>query len=340
MAKRPVDKGGRAEEAIRYAFLQRGYFVARGLPYRYGGLDITDVDLLLYGLTGAGREMINVDVKNKRTPQAMERTFWAMGIRAALRCDRCIVATSETNPAVLEFGRRFGVSVLDGRYLQANMSELPVDRIAEEDLIDLLWVEDAAEFSGTLKDRYLAAKSRLLLLRTFDASNAFLRDVGDCLADLLAYPSCRDAVRRVLYAISAFLCVSLDSQWARTDFSDNARRVEEIDLGLRYGSAGRQRIDDFISTLKQCRSDDPAVERVIQNIERQIEDDVRELRTDMIAEFVGKTAADLFPLARDFDAAAFAAKAPDVAGLNTRAKSLVFMLADYFSLDRVKIGKC
>ncbi len=340
MAKRAIDKGGRAEEGIREAFLQRGYFVVRGLPYRYAGIDITDVDLLLYGITGSSREVINVDVKNKKTPQAMERLFWAMGIRAALRCDKCIVATSETNPAVVEFGRRFGVSVLDGSYLQRIMSSPATTRISEEDFIEAIWTDDAAELSDGLTTRYMAAKSRMLSLRSFDACNAFTRDAGNCFEELLGYPSCRSGVRRVLFAISAFLCVALDAQWSRSDFTEDAKRVGEIDHGLRYGSAGRQRIDDFLMTLRQCRSEDLTVGRVIDNIEKQIEEDTREIRTDFLAEFVGKWGADLFRLSLTFDAAAFAVRLPVISELDAAARSFLFMLADYFQLDRVKIAEC
>ena len=38
--------------------------------------------------------------------------------------------------------------------------------------------------------------------------------------------------------------------------------------------------------------------------------------------------------------AAFLPKALEISNLNTRGKSFLFMLADYFSLDRVKIGQC
>jgi len=340
MAKKPIDKGGKAEEAIRSEFLKRGYFVVRALPYRFSGFEVTDVDLLLYGPTGAGREFVNVDVKNKKTPQAMERIFWAMGIRSALRCDRCIVATSEANPAVVDFGRRFGVAILDGRYLQRIMSHPITGRISEEDFLDSLWFEDAADFSDGLLARYMTAKSRLLTLRGYDACNAFLRDAGECLSDLLAFPACRAGVRRVLYAVTAFLCVSLDSQWARSDFSEMERRIAEMDSGLRYGSMGRQRIDEFVYTLQQCKSDDPTVGRVIEGIQNKIETGTKEIRADILTDFVGKWGHELFPLARKFEQAAFAERPPTLSALDTGVKSFLFMLADYFGLDRVKIGAC
>lgn len=340
MPKHVIDKGGRAEEAIRCAFLGRGYCVVRGLPYRFAGIDITDVDLLLYGVTGSSRELLNVDVKNKKTPQAMERICWAMGIRSALRFDRCIVATSETHPAIVDFGRRLGVIVLDGHYLQHIMDTGLEGRISEEELIKALWVADAIEFSKCLRDRYMSAKARLLVLRNFDACNAFLRDVGDCLNDLLAYPSARHAVRRALYCIASFLCIALDAQWARSEFSESQTRIAEMDRGLRYGGAGRQRIDDFVNTLRQCKSDDANVGRVIESIEKQIESGVKEMRTDVLAEFISKWGEELFAVARRLDAAAFASSPPSIDELATSAKSFLFMLTDYCGLDRATIAAC
>jgi len=105
MADKGNKKGGQAEESMRGAFRTMGYFVVRGIPYSFREYDITDVDLWLYRATGVSRERINVDIKNKRTPQAIERILWTLGVMQVLRMDRCIVVTTETNPAVLEFGR-------------------------------------------------------------------------------------------------------------------------------------------------------------------------------------------------------------------------------------------
>ena len=61
-------KGEMMEELLRNYFLNLGYFVVRGIKYRYNENDITDVDLFLYGrISSLSREKINVDVKNKKT---------------------------------------------------------------------------------------------------------------------------------------------------------------------------------------------------------------------------------------------------------------------------------
>ena len=111
-------KGPAAEEALRNYFLSIGYFVARGCKFGFQGFDVTDVDLWLYGRTSPlSRERANVDIKNKKTPQALERIFWAKGLQATLGFDACIVATTDTRPDVRDFGLQHQVKVLDGRFL-------------------------------------------------------------------------------------------------------------------------------------------------------------------------------------------------------------------------------
>ena len=148
MANKGNLKGARAEEAIRSVFRKEGYYVVRGIPYVFQGRDVTDIDLWLYGRTGAFRERINVDIKNKKTPQAIERFFWALGVMQVLRLDRCIVVTTERNPAVVEFGRRSNVAVIDGQYLQSPQVEPDTDRLSEEEFLKAIHPPGAADIGG------------------------------------------------------------------------------------------------------------------------------------------------------------------------------------------------
>src|SRR5205085_8304786 len=106
----PEDKGDDAEELLREYFLCLNYYVARGVHFTYGGEDITDVDLWLYQRQSpVSRQRINVDIKNKKTPQAIERILWARGLQATLGLDQCIVATTDNRPTVVDFGRDHNV---------------------------------------------------------------------------------------------------------------------------------------------------------------------------------------------------------------------------------------
>lgn len=56
---------------------------------------ITDIDLRLYiRASSVARETTVVDIKNRRTPLAIERIFGAKGLQSALGVDRAIVGTS------------------------------------------------------------------------------------------------------------------------------------------------------------------------------------------------------------------------------------------------------
>src|SRR5215475_12151178 len=105
-------KGIDAEEALRNYFLQAGYFVVRGVPFIYRGFDVTDVDIWLYiRSTSLTRERTCVDIKRKKTPQAMERVFWIKGLREVLRVERAIVVTNDNRIETRDFGSANGVTV-------------------------------------------------------------------------------------------------------------------------------------------------------------------------------------------------------------------------------------
>ena len=95
------DKGAVAEEALRAYFCSIGYFVVRSVPFVYKNYEITDVDLWLYvKATSLSAERICVDVKRKRTPQAMERVLWTRGLKDLLGVDRAIVVTTDNRPEI------------------------------------------------------------------------------------------------------------------------------------------------------------------------------------------------------------------------------------------------
>lgn len=101
------------EELLRNYFLNLGYYVIRGVKYKYEGFDITDVDLYLYGRSSSlTRERINVDIKNKKTPQAFERILWVNGLKELLKFDSCIVATTDQRSVINAFGHLHNLSLI------------------------------------------------------------------------------------------------------------------------------------------------------------------------------------------------------------------------------------
>src|SRR5450830_1524922 len=159
------------EEMLRQYFSSMGYYVVRGVPVRYHDFDVTDVDLWLYSRTSAlTRQRTNVDIKNKKTPQAIERIFWAKGLCDILDLDGCIVATTDIRPDVRQFGVAHKIPVLDGNFLAKLQSndKLLEGRLTEEEFIGLADKLSLGKLGGDWKGRYQDAKSRLLSDLNFD----------------------------------------------------------------------------------------------------------------------------------------------------------------------------
>ena len=118
-----LGKGEEAEEFLRTYFLGLGYYVIRSINFVYKGFDVTDIDLFLYNkVSPFSRERIIVDIKNKKTPQAIERIFWTRGLQDVLNMDKAIVATTDTRQEITDFGKQNNIYVLDGN-LQSRLRD-------------------------------------------------------------------------------------------------------------------------------------------------------------------------------------------------------------------------
>ena len=228
-----ANKGARAEEAIRNVFRHAGYYVVRAIPYTFQGREVTDIDLWLYGKTGLFRERINVDIKNKKTPQAIERFFWALGVMQVLRLERCIVVTTERNSAVVEFGRRSNVTVIDGQFLQDAQAKPDPDRLSEEDLLAAIRPVNAEELGKELQGRYLAAKARLLTQMTYDGCNLHLLDIKNALKTCWPYLALKKCPSRssMRYELRCWLRRLLWPRWNSQTMS-NGRMPSSQGFGM------------------------------------------------------------------------------------------------------------
>jgi len=343
MANKGNLKGARAEEAIRSVFRKEGYYVVRGIPYVFQGRDVTDIDLWLYGRTGAFRERINVDIKNKKTPQAIERFFWALGVMQVLRLDRCIVVTTERNPAVVEFGRRSNVAVIDGQYLQSPQVEPDTDRLSEEEFLKAIHPPGAAELGKNVRGQYLAAKARLLTQMTYDGCNLHLLDIRMCLENLVTYPGVQASIGRVLYAILSYIAITIDYIVTKMEFAEPEQRRAAIENGLRYGNVGRYRLEEFSRILEDCKNpyrdeDNEVISRIVSTLKSE----AGAVRADMVAEYLSQQVENdsLFDLALHFETHAFASDFTRIADLPSDLKAFVLMLADFYEIDRKVVIAC
>lgn len=335
-------KGPAAEEALRNYFLSIGYFVARGCKFRFNRFDVTDIDLWLYGRSSPlSRERLNVDIKNKKTPQALERIFWAKGLQSVLNLDGCIVATNDHRSDVLEFGLQHQVKVLDGRFLgrltKSGRSHL--DRITEEQFVAELEQASLGKLGGDWKGRYETSKSRVLDSLTFDGCNAWLDDIDYFLGQVESLPLAAAPARRMVYSTSAYFLISVDFILREHVAAEHEQRRALLDSGFRYGTAGKsftEKLGRMAAALVGSVVSQPSV---AENIERELIAQAAGVKAELLAEYFSKAATQsaLFEAARELEAAAFAIQVPLPSSMTPAVQSLLGVFADFFGLDRKRV---
>ena len=244
-------KGIQAEEALRNYFLGMGYFTVRGVPFNYKSFDVTDVDLWLYmKSTSLARERTCVDVKRKKTPQAMERVFWTKGLREALGIERAIVVTTDNRGETRDFGTANGVTVLHGDFLLRVINGYNSGgRITEEQMFAQLKPPCVADPSIIWARWYRSAKARLIEDLNFNTCNTFLMDTRLLLQEYLAVGKTSPMVIRLLYLLISYFLVSLDYASRSIAHLELNERKASLTDGLRYGEAGRQRTEEVVERV-------------------------------------------------------------------------------------------
>ena len=335
-------KGHAAEESLRNYFLSIGYFVVRGCKFRFNSFDVTDVDLWLYGRNSPlSRERLNVDVKNKRTPQALERIFWAKGLQSVLDLDGCIVATNDLRPDVREFGLQHKVQVLDGRFLGrlTKSGRSYLDRLSEEKFLAELETASLGKLGGDWKGRYEVSKSRVLNALTFDGCNAWLDDMGYFLGQIDGMPSDSSSGWRMVYSTSAYFLIGVDFILREHVAAQQEQRRALLDSGFRYGTAGKSFTDKVARMAAALVGSVVSQPGVAETIEKEIRDQASVVRAELLAEYFSKagTQSALFEASRELEAAAFATQVRLPSSMTTVVQSLLGVFADFFGLDRKRI---
>jgi len=335
-------KGPAAEETLRNYFLSIGYFVIRGCRFKFNRFDVTDIDLWLYGKSSAlSRERWNVDIKNKKTPQALERIFWAKGLQSILGLDGAIVATNDVRPDVREFGLQHQIKVLDGRFMSRLMksSRSHLKRITEEQLFDQINQASLGKLGGDWKGRYEASKSRVLISLTFDGCNAWLEDIEYFLEQLQSSASTSPTIWRMVYVACAHFLVSVDFILREHVAAEQDERRALLDSGFRYGIAGKsfaEKVGRMAATLVGSIASQP---EFAKTIERELSEQAAVVKAEVLAEFFSMvtTQSGLFEAARELESAAFGIQVPMPSSLTATVQSLIGALADFYGMDRKRV---
>jgi hypothetical protein len=301
-----INKGQKLEETLRNYFLKAGYYVVRGVPFSFEGFNVTDIDLWLYGrASSVSREITIVDIKNKRTPQAIERIFWVQGLKKAVKATGAVVATTDRREAVKNFGKEIGVMVLDGAFLaklSKSYSETP--RLTEEEFISKIDEYSLGKLDGDWKGRIASCKSLLSKKISFDSCNEWLHHAKFFAEQSITKPKQRESALRCLYVICSYIAIAIDFSLRELSFFDYDERIQLIKDGFTYGSRGsvgmKKVLDVAMGLVEQHTESGNLISKQVRN---SIESQLSSLNTKILGEFFAKTEVSkkLFTIAKEFE---------------------------------------
>lgn len=327
-----IGKGELMEELIRNYFINSGYFVARGVKYRYENNDITDVDLFLYGRSSSvTRQRINVDIKNKKSPQAFERILWANGVRELLKFDSCIVATTDPRPVIHKFGQIHNTIILDGIFLSKLRSSSHLNRLTEEELTSTFAKYKSYKTFGNKDWRYIyeESKSRLLSEQDFSGFNTALSNLSYFIDKIITDSQKREIATRMSYLIISHLLITIDFILKDVAFLDSKEKERKLSDGFKFGNLGRDGVDKIISIAVQI-SGNKSANAFLKSIES--------LPIEILKDFFSKNenAKNLFVWAREFERIGFNKQFLSPESLDSPLKGFISLFLDYLEIERKK----
>jgi len=334
------NKGQEMEEALRNYFLKAGYYVARGVPFKYEGFDVTDIDLWLYSRTSPiARNISIVDIKNKKTPQAIERIFWVKGLGKAVNADSTTVATTDRRKEVKEFGKDLGVVVLDGLFM-SKLSKSPVssfNRLTDEGFLEIIESYNLSKLDGDWKGKIINCKGLLAKGLTFDSCNQWIEVARFFAEQIITKPTQVDVALRCFYLSLSFLAVGVDFMLRELSFLDNKDRKEKLAEGFTYGSKGKDGLDKMLNLslnlVEQFSSEGTSLSSQVKS---EVLQQFDSLPTQILGEYfgnneVGKT---LFDVARELESLSMCIEFNDHAVASMELRSLIGCALDFWSISR------
>lgn len=333
MENQPVlFKGELMEELLRNYFLNLGYYVVRGVKFRYEGFDLTDIDLYLYGRSSSlTRQRINVDIKNKKTPQAFERILWANGLMKLLNFNSCIVVTTDQRQVIHSFGQLHNTTILDGAFVaKLRLNTFP-DRLTEEELLAQLSKHKSYKTfeNKDWKFIYEASKSKLLTEQDFSGFNSVLSNLLYFIEKALTDEQKREAATRMIYLVLSHLLIIIDFIVKDIAFLEQTDREKKLSDGFKFGNLGKDGVDKIISMAVQI-SGNKSANSFLKSLES--------IPTDILKDFFSKNenAKNIFPWAREFESLGFKKTFINPEQIEAPLKGVIAVMLDFAKIDRRK----
>ena len=338
-----LKKGEMAEEILRNYFIELGYYVVRSIKFKYKSFDITDIDLWLYSKSSPfTRERTNVDIKNRKTPQAIERSFWTKGLQEILNLEKCIVVTTDSRSDVFDFGKLHNVTVLDGNFLNRiiNREKKRVkERFLEEELLKIFEDDSIGDLYGNWKKHYEENKSILLREQNFNTCNTFLLKIKT-LIEFYITSGGKETALRLLYLIISYFLISLDFSIKDINSKDEKQRYDIIMNNFLYGKDGKEESLKLINVSKKIISSlEPTLQSKLDTLDSVINDQFNKIKADVLATYFSKhqNASKIFEEALGFERNGYAMSLVNLNELPQSQKSIVAILCDFHGIDRKKI---
>jgi hypothetical protein len=342
-------KGAVLEEVLRAYFLRAGFFVIRGVPFRFADEDLTDVDLWLYERpTGTSRRVQICDIKYKQRPKAVERIFWTSGLAEALEVDGAYVATTDKRKSLRSVAEKRDLQLIDGTDLQrihSSQTILYADRIGDEQLIQELRYIDKEFRNKNLQESRIDILSALS--EGFGAPSAVraLEGFSRLAGAAASYHPDSKAARaagRLAYLAAAITCESLDYVSVGAAFRTLEERRELILSAVRLGAlsseGGQQTLKLALALVEKYA---PGGKSTATAVETGLKKDLARIPAEIVADQAVKLlkADQLFSTGRELEMASYCAALPPFDALGVETKSMLGALLDYAGIDRERFAQ-
>lgn len=335
-----LPKGYHMEELLRNYFLKAGYYVARGVPFKYEGFDITDVDLWLYNrISSVSREVTIVDCKNKKTPQAIERIFWIHGLKIALEATSAIVATTDKRQEVKDFGKDLNIVVLDGNFMEKlKISDSVIsDRFSDEEFENKIKEYSLNKIDGDWLGRMRFSKSLLSSRLSFDTCNSWLIQASFFAEQVITKQNQRELALRCLYILCSYVAIGIDYCMKEISFLEQSERSKVMKDGFTYGSKGSTGISKMLN-LAIGLIEENSIEGSNQanELRNKILNKFENLNTNILAEYFSKNdvSKNLFNVAIEFEQIAMNKNFVNHNNSSIPLRSMLGCLLDHWKIDR------